>query len=81
MAVPEIAPADASAHLAAGEAIALDVRELDEFAAGRIAGAVHIPLPELVMRQDEIPEDVTIVAVCRSGGRSAYATEMLVRAG
>ncbi len=81
MAAPEIGPADASARIAAGEAMVLDVRERDEFAAGRIAGAVHIPLPELVMRQDEIPEDVALVAVCRSGGRSAYATEMLVRAG
>jgi rhodanese-related sulfurtransferase len=81
MAVPEVGPADASARISAGEAMALDIRERDEFAAGRISGAVHIPLSELVMRQDEIPEDVAIVAVCRSGGRSAYATEMLVKAG
>ena len=79
--IPELDPQSAADRLAAGEAIALDVREPDEWAAGRIGGAVHIPVGELVVRQDEIPEDVPIVAVCRTGSRSAWATEMLVRAG
>jgi rhodanese-related sulfurtransferase len=79
--IPELDPQSAADRLASGEAIALDVREPDEWAAGRIGGAVHIPVGELVVRQDEIPEDVLIVAVCRTGSRSAWATEMLVRAG
>jgi len=42
---------------------------------------VHIPVGELVLRQDEIPEGLPIIAVCRTGSRSAWATELLVRAG
>lgn len=78
--IPEVGAAEAAEHLTGGAAV-LDVRELDEWAAGRIAGAIHIPVGELVVRQDEIPEDVLLIAVCRSGARSAFATEMLVRAG
>jgi rhodanese-related sulfurtransferase len=80
-AVAELDPAAAAERLAVGEAVALDVRELDEWTAGRIAGSVHIPVGELVVRQDEIPDDLPILAVCRTGGRSAWATEMLARAG
>jgi rhodanese-related sulfurtransferase len=79
--VQELDPGTAADRLAAGEVVALDVRELDEWVAGRIGGAVHIPLGELVARQDEIPEDLPIVAVCRSGSRSAWAVGMLARAG
>lgn len=81
MALTEIGPADARARLAAGEAVALDVREPDEWECGRIEGALHIPVAELVPRLEEIPREVPIVVVCRSGSRSAYATQLLVRAG
>jgi rhodanese-related sulfurtransferase len=79
--IPELAPPAAAERLGRGIAAALDVREIDEWAAGRIEGSVHIPLGELVARQDEIPEDLPLVVVCRTGSRSAYATELLVRAG
>ncbi len=59
----------------------LDVREDDEWQAGHIDGALHIPMGELAARQDELPQDRTIVAVCRTGRRSAAVTEALVRAG
>lgn len=81
MAVPEIDATAAQARVAAGEAVLLDVREQAEWDSGRIAGAIHIPLAELVSRQDEIPERLPLVVVCRSGGRSAYAVELLLRAG
>jgi rhodanese-related sulfurtransferase len=77
----ELDPRVAADRLAAGEAVALDVREADEWVAGRIVGAVHIPMGELVARQDEIPENRPIVVVCRSGSRSAWAVGMLARAG
>jgi rhodanese-related sulfurtransferase len=80
-AIAELDARVAAERLAAGEAVALDVRERDEWAAGRIAGAVHIPVGELFVRQDEIPQDLPIVAVCRTGSRSAWATELLARAG
>ena len=55
----------------------LDVREPDEWQAGHIAGAQHIPLGQLRDRLDEVPKDRAILAVCRSGNRSGAATRGL----
>ena len=77
--IPEVDPLGARERLASG-AVALDVREDGEWAAGRIAGALHIPMGELAARQAELPAR-PIVAVCRSGSRSAAVVEALVRAG
>lgn len=74
--------AAAAADLAQrGEAVLLDVREHDEWRQGHAPGAVHIPLGELAERFKELPQERRIVAVCRSGNRSARATESLLRAG
>lgn len=63
------------------ELVFLDVREDDEWEAGHIEGSLHIPMGELGGRQDELPRDRPIVAVCRTGQRSAAVTEALARAG
>jgi rhodanese-related sulfurtransferase len=63
------------------EVLLLDVREQDEWDAGHIEGSVHIPMGELGARQDELPSDRPIVAVCRSGNRSAAVTQALSKAG
>jgi rhodanese-related sulfurtransferase len=55
----------------------LDVREDDEWRAGHIAGAQHIPLGQLRERLAEIPKDRPILAVCRSGSRSESAARGL----
>ena len=67
----------------ASSAQIVDVRERDEFYGplGRIAGARWIPLGELSRRTDELARDRPIVAVCRSGARSAQASVMLQKAG
>lgn len=59
----------------------LDVREDDEWTAGHIHGAQHIPLTQLSARLEELPKAKTIVAVCRSGGRSEAAVRGLRRLG
>ena len=59
----------------------LDVREDDEWAAGHIDGAHHIPLGGLSARLGELPKGQTIVAVCRSGGRSEAAVRGLRKLG
>lgn len=74
MHVPEV-------HEGLGEIHLLDVREDDEWDAGHIEGAQHIPMGELVQRQDEIPKDETIVCVCRTGGRSGAVAGALSDAG
>ncbi len=48
-----------------GEVMLLDVRPVEEFAAGHIRGAVSIPLEALAARLDELPMDLEIVAYCR----------------
>ncbi|MGI8767866.1 MAG: rhodanese-like domain-containing protein [Propionibacteriaceae bacterium] len=57
----------------------LDVRNDDEWADARMAGAVHIPLPELPGRLDEVADRV--VCVCAVGGRSARAAGFLNASG
>ncbi|MEY9214504.1 rhodanese-like domain-containing protein [Thermobifida halotolerans] len=59
----------------------LDVREDDEWRAGHAPGAVHIPLGELARRAGEIPRDAQVYVVCRVGGRSAQAVQVLNEAG
>lgn len=54
----------------------VDVREDDEWEAGHAPGALHIPLGELADRIDELP-DGDLMIVCRKGGRSANATDIL----
>ncbi|MDA8297275.1 MAG: rhodanese-like domain-containing protein [Actinomycetota bacterium] len=78
--VVELAPQEAVALLAEG-AVLLDVREADEWRVGHVPGALHIPLGELAARLEELPDDVLLVAVCRSGGRSALAAAALSGAG
>lgn len=62
----------------ADDAVILDVREDDEFAAGHAPGAVHIPLNDVSARVGELPEvDGALPVVCRAGGRSSRAAQWL----
>lgn len=49
----------------AGEVTVLDVRPLEEFAAGHLPGAINIPLSELEARLREIDPAREVVAYCR----------------
>jgi rhodanese-related sulfurtransferase len=62
-------------------AFLLDVREDDEWAAGHAPDAVHVRLGDLGARAGELPRDRDVYVICRSGARSAYATQALSRAG
>jgi len=59
----------------------IDVRADHEWEVGRIAGATHVPLPELPQRLDEIDKDRPVVVYCRGGNRSSMATAALGEAG
>lgn len=55
----------------------VDVREPDEWEAGRMPGGVLIPLGELEARSGELNPAAPTVIVCRSGRRSLIAAEYL----
>ena len=59
----------------------LDVREDFEVAEGVIPGALHIPMGQLSARLAELDPAVPVIAVCRSGNRSAAVAEALNGAG
>ncbi|MFJ5699762.1 rhodanese-like domain-containing protein [Arthrobacter sp. NPDC093139] len=58
----------------------LDVRRADEFAESHVAGAVNVPLHELLGRLGELPEG-RIWVHCASGYRAGVAASLLQRAG
>lgn len=62
------------------EAVLLDVREQDEWDAGHVEGALHIPMGQLLARIEELPEGRLFV-LCRVGGRSGQVVQYLVGQG
>ncbi|MGE0785361.1 MAG: MBL fold metallo-hydrolase [Sandaracinaceae bacterium] len=80
--IPEIDPEWVAEHR--GDVRILDVRRPEELVdpeIGALEDALTIPLGELADRVAEVPDDRPVVAICRSGRRSAQATEILRRAG
>ncbi len=62
-------------------AVALDVREPNEVAAGHIDGSVNIPLGSIEAQLAQLPTDRSILAYCGHGERSATALSLLERSG
>ncbi|AVZ74140.1 sulfurtransferase [Streptomyces lunaelactis] len=67
------------------DGLVLDVREDDEWAAGHVEGALHIPMSDFVARFGEVTEGLAdgrrAFVMCRVGGRSAQVTQYLVQQG
>ena len=63
--------------LAEDETLLLDVREIGEFEAGHVEGALNIPLTQLRDRVHELPKDQKIAVYCQVGQRAYYATRAL----
>ncbi|HTU28188.1 MAG TPA: rhodanese-like domain-containing protein [Solirubrobacteraceae bacterium] len=59
----------------------IDVRADHEHEAGHIAGTTLIELSEISSRAGEIDRERPVVFYCRSGARSAMATEAFAQAG
>lgn len=82
--LPPSVPSVTAADVPPGAPI-LDVREDDEWEAGHVDGALHVPMGQVPARLDEVtaaaPDGGALVVVCRSGGRSARVVEWLVRNG
>lgn len=66
------------------DAVLLDVREDDEWTAGHIEGARHVPMfqvPQHAALSEDLSTDGPIVVVCKMGGRSAQVTAWLQQNG
>jgi rhodanese-related sulfurtransferase len=59
----------------------VDVRSDAEWEAAHDQNAVHVPLTELSERASSLPKDKPILLICRTGGRSMRACEMLESSG
>jgi rhodanese-related sulfurtransferase len=77
----EISNSEAASVYLDNGATFVDVREPEEWADGHMPGAVHIPLGDLSRRVNELPADGKIVTVCKSGGRSLDAVDILTSSG
>lgn len=79
-AMEEIGVDDLKVALEAG-AVVVDVREADEYAGGRIPGAISAPLSDLASHVEVFRAGSPVYVVCQAGGRSARAIEALADAG
>ncbi len=76
--IEEVDPSEVAELMHEGVAI-IDVRETDEFAAGHLPGAKHVPRSYLETRIEGVVPDRSsqIILYCASGNRSAYGTRTL----
>jgi rhodanese-related sulfurtransferase len=74
-------PVAAWSGLARTDAVVLDVREPDEFAAGHIPRAINLPLSQLRSRYGELPPDRELYVCCEVGQRAYYAIRFLTQRG
>lgn len=71
----EVSASELNSMVQAGEALVVDVREVDEFASGHVPGAINMPLS--TFQPSKLPEaqGKTLVLNCLGGKRSAMALD------
>jgi molybdopterin/thiamine biosynthesis adenylyltransferase/rhodanese-related sulfurtransferase len=76
--IDEVDPGDVRKQLGNG-VVLVDVREAEEFDAGHIPGAVHVPRSYLETRIENAvsDRDAHVVLYCQSGNRSAWGANAL----
>ena len=80
MAVSEVTVDELESALQSGAPL-IDVREIDEYLAGHVPGAILVPLASVPSTLDAFPTDQRAFVICRSGARSRRACEYLVAQG
>src|SRR6187397_2272634 len=76
--IAEVDTAGAAERIGDGWAV-LDVREPEEYDAGALPGAVHIPRGHLESQVEGkiVDHDAPVIVYCAAGVRSAFAAETL----
>jgi len=77
----EVSPEDTANALADDSAQLVDVREQHEWDAGRIEGAIHIPMNRLGPSRELIDQSRPVIFSCRVGARSFMAAQAFRSAG
>ena len=79
----EIGTLEATRLMNQGSTLVLDIRDGNEYAAGHLPRARHIPLAELGKRVEELGKykEKPVIVTCQSGIRSGRATRLLKDAG
>ena len=71
----------AAERLAAGAAVAVDVRTPLERDAKSVAGSISVPLSQLLDRMGDLPKDRPLLVFCAGGYRSSIAASVLANHG
>ena len=79
--IAQATAAEASALLARGDAVVIDVRGHAEWEAGHLPQATNIPVGYLVAHLAELPTDQPLIVHCQGGARSAIAASVLAAHG
>ena len=59
----------------------VDVRDEHEWVGGHVPGAIHMYVPDVPGRADEVPHDAPVAVHCASGYRAGIAASLLEQAG
>jgi rhodanese-related sulfurtransferase len=78
--MPEVSPRQAQQLIESGAQL-VDVRTDDEYAAGHIPGALHIPLADVRSEAAGLDREKPLVVYCRSGERSGMAADAFAASG
>ena len=80
--IPQLTPQQLQDKLSASsDILLLDVREPEEAALCRLPNSILIPMNELSMRQNELPDGKEIIVYCHHGIRSLHTAMYLADAG
>jgi len=76
-------PLEVTQMINRGKTTVVDVRSTEEFAAGHLRDAKHIPLADLASRIGELEKSKSrsVIIVCQSGARADKAVRQLAAAG
>jgi len=79
--IEQITPEQLQQRMATQDVTLVDCREVHEFRAGHVPGAINIPLALIPVRLNELPPSAELTVICQSGNRSMQACMWLSHQG